>query len=101
MENMPIATASVSWLDSSNDRHIRVYSTDGYTVTERCQDGEDWTSGNFFKPGSAVSATCWYDSNGMHIRVYCTFQDKTTEWCCDSDGSWTEGNYTVVPTPGT
>lgn len=37
--NYPIGTAAVNWLDSSNQLHIRVYSTDGYTVTERCFDG--------------------------------------------------------------
>jgi hypothetical protein len=96
MENMPIATASVSWLDPSGQAHIRVYSTDGYTVTERCLDGQSWLDGKFSEAGSAVSATCWNDAGGTHIRVYCTFQDVTTEWCLDDGTGWTKGSYTVV-----
>ena len=57
-ENMPVATASTSWLDSGGTIHIRVYSTDGYNVTERCWDGSGWTDGAFAQAGEAVSATC-------------------------------------------
>ena len=96
MKDMPIATASISWLDQDGQRHIRVYSSDGYTVTERCEDGQTWTDGTFSESGSAVSATCWNDAAGTHIRVYCTFQDLTTEWCLDPGTGWTKGNYTVV-----
>lgn len=97
MENMPIGTASVCWLDSSNNLHIRVYSTDGYTVTERCADGGGWTDGGLSVPGSAVSAICWTASDGTHIRVYATFEDGTTEWCNDPETSgWVKGQYTVM-----
>jgi hypothetical protein len=97
MENDPIGTAAVSWFDGGGGLHIRVYSTDGYTVTERCADpgGGGWTTGSFSQPGSAVSATCWNDSAGTHIRVYCTFEDGTTEWCNDPGSGWTKGGYTV------
>ncbi len=95
MEGMPISTASISWFDSGNVLHIRVYSCDGYTVTERCEDGNGWTTGAFSQAGSAVSAICWNASDGVHIRVYCTFEDKTTEWCMDPGASWTQGSYTV------
>jgi len=95
MENMPIATAVVSWLDGGGQLHIRVYSCDGYTVTERCADGQGWTTGQFSQPGAAVSATCWNASDGAHIRVYCTFEDKTTEYCWDPATGWTQGSYTV------
>lgn len=93
---MPIGTAVVSWQDS-NGLHIRVYSTDGYNVIERCTDtgSSGWTAGGFTAQGSDVSATCWQDNAGLHIRVYCTFEDGTTEWCLDPGSSWTQGAYTV------
>lgn len=93
--NMPVATASCSWQDSAG-LHIRVYSTDGYNVSERCWDGSGWTSTGFNAPGSAVSATCWTTGGGSaSIRVYCTYEDKTTEMCLDPGGSWYVGAYTV------
>jgi hypothetical protein len=95
MASYPIGTAAISWFDSNNQLHIRVYSTDGYTVTERCADGQGWTTGEFSQPGGAVSATCWNDSAGVHLRVYCTFEDTTTEWCNDPGTGWTQGSYTV------
>ena len=94
--SMPIGTASVSWVDSSGVPHIRVYSTDGYTVIERCNDGtSSWYTGAFSAPGSQVSAAVWQDSNGAHLRVYCTFEDKTVEYCNDPSTGWTEGSYTT------
>ena len=92
---MPTGTAVVSWQDSDG-LHLRVYSTDGYNVLERCADpGSDWTTGGFSAPGSDVSATCWQDTAGVHIRVYCTFEDVTTEWCFDGGSGWAQGAYTV------
>ena len=91
---MPIGTAAVSWQDSGG-LHLRVYSTDGYNVLERCYDGSSWTNGSFSAPGSDVSATCWQSSAGVYIRVYCTFQDTTTEWCWDPGTGWYKGAYTV------
>ena len=93
--NDPIATTAVNWTDSSNQLHIRVYSTDGYTITERCWDGQGWTDGGFAAPGGAVSATAWTASDGAHIRVYATNNDATTEWCFDPATNWTQGSYTV------
>ena len=93
--NFPVGTAAVSWLDSGGVIHIRVYSTDGYNVTERCWDGSGWTGGSFAQPGSQVSATCWQGSGGLSIRVYCTFEDKTIEWCIDQGGGWYQGAYTT------
>ena len=97
MENLPNLTAAVTWTDSGGAVHIRVYSSDGYTVTERCADSgnSSWTNGGFSAPGSQVSATCWNDSAGVHIRVYCTFEDGTTEWCNDPGTGWTKGGYTT------
>lgn len=93
--NFPIRTAVVSWFDPGGQLHLRVYSSDGYNVTERCNDGAGWVSG-FSMPGSDVSATCWQDSEGTHLRVYCTFQDKTVEWCNDPNSGWTQGAYTTT-----
>lgn len=92
----PTDTATVSWFYPAGTLHIRVYASDGYTVTERCNDqgGSGWTTGQFKQSGSQVSATVWLASDGAHIRVYCTFQDKTTEWCNDPSTGWTEGSYT-------
>lgn len=98
MENMPVGTASISWVDSGGGLHIRVYSTDGYNVTERCADtgaASAWTTGAFAEAGSAVSATCWQTSAGVSIRVYCTFEDATIEWCNDPGTGWTKGAYTT------
>jgi hypothetical protein len=92
--NFPIGTAAISWFDGGGSLHIRVYSTDGYNVTERCEDGQGWTTGGFNAPGSAVSAITWNASDGVHIRVYCTFEDTTIEYCYDPGTDWTKGSYT-------
>jgi hypothetical protein len=94
--DFPIGTAAVSWLDGSGQIHLRVYSTDGYNVSERCWDGSGWTNGSFAQAGSAVSATCWQGSGGLSIRVYCTFEDETIEWCIDQGGGWYKGAYTTT-----
>jgi hypothetical protein len=91
--SFPVGTASIVWYDSSHNFHMRVYSTDGYTITERCNDGDGWTTG-FSCNGSNVSAVTWADSAGQHIRLYATYQDTTTEWCNDPTTGWTQGSYT-------
>ncbi len=95
--SFPIGTAVVSWFNPAGSLHVRVYSTDGYSVTERCNDqgGPGWVTGQFKQAGSAVSATAWVASDGAHIRVYCTYQDGTTEWCNDPKTGWTKGSYTI------
>jgi hypothetical protein len=95
MPSMPIGTAAISWTDSGGTSHIRVYSTDGYKVVERCWDGSAWTTGGFSASGSQVSAICWLDDAGEHIRVYCTFQDKTLEYALDPGAGWYQGAYTI------
>lgn len=97
--NFPIGTASINWIDSNGGSHIRVYSTDGYNVSEWCWDqgGTAWTQGAFSAPGSAVSATCWMGNAGLYIRVYCTFEDVTQEWCANPGGGWEKG-ATLPPT---
>jgi hypothetical protein len=94
--NMPVGTASVSWTDS-NGLNIRVYSTDGYTVSERAwsDSAGSWSNGSFSQQGETVSATCSPTPSGVYLRVYCTFEDSTTEWCFDPGGnSWYQGGYT-------
>ncbi len=86
---MTIQTAAVSWGTTPS---IRVYSTNGVTITERCYDGNGWYTGAFKQAGQNVSATCWLVGGGVHIRVYATNAEVTTEW--DYDGSdWTKGGY--------
>ena len=95
--NYPVGTAALSWFDDNGQLHIRIYSTDGYEVTERCNDGQGWTTGGFKQAGGAVSATCWWQpNNGVHLRVYCTSDDVTTEWCNDPGSGWTKGSYTTT-----
>jgi hypothetical protein len=97
--NYPIGTAAVSWFDSDHLLHIRVYSTDGYTVTERCLDqgNNGWYDGAFKAAGSQVSATAWTASDGINIRVYCTSNDATTEWCAvPGNSGWIQGSYTTT-----
>jgi hypothetical protein len=93
---MPIGTASISWVDGSGS-HIRVYSSDGYMVQERCNDGGSaWYSGAFNVPGRDVSATVRIENGYPVIRVYCTISETTTEWCSDALGAWYRGAYTTV-----
>ena len=93
MRGMPVATASVSWVDSDGTRHTRVYSCDGYIVTERCNDGaSDWYTGKFRAPGAEVSAAVWQDPKGTHLRVYCTVRERTVEYRNDPDSGWSAGS---------
>ncbi|MDB5671070.1 MAG: putative fucose-binding lectin protein [Alphaproteobacteria bacterium] len=96
MPSIPIGTASISWIDSGGALHIRVYSTDGYNVIERCLDtGGTWYEGAFSAPGAQVSAVCWQTNAGVSIRVYCAFEDDVTEWCTDPGVAWYKGSYTT------
>ncbi|MEP9359481.1 hypothetical protein [Sphingomonas sp. KR3-1] len=89
----PIGTCTTSWFDSSHALHIRVYSSDGYTITEQCDDGNGWTTGATFS-GAQASVTTWADSAGQHIRLYVTGSNLTTEYCYDPGTSgWTKGQY--------
>jgi hypothetical protein len=95
MSNLPVGTAAVNWLDGNGTVHLRVYSTDGYNVTERCWDGSSWSNGGFKQTGDQVSATSWTIQGKVFIRVYCNFEDKTVEWCWDGSG-WYKGAYTTT-----
>ena len=44
MPSMPIGTAAINWFDGNHRLHMRIYSTDGYNVIERCNDGSGWTT---------------------------------------------------------
>ena len=87
-------TATVSWGDGVNF-HIRVYSSNGVEITERCWDpsNDKWYTGLFKDPGQNVSATCWKVGFQVHIRVYASNAGVTTEWCWDGD-VWHKGAYT-------
>ena len=96
MASFDINVAAINWFDSSNGLHIRVYASDGNTITERCMDAGNnaWTTGDFKQPGTTASATVWVDSQGSHIRVYAVNEGVTTEWCADpGNGGWTQGSY--------
>jgi len=89
---MPTQTAAVSWGTSSPS--IRVYTSNGSTITERCYDGsKGWYTGAFKQPGENASATSWLNGSTIHIRVYATTGSQTTEWCWDGEG-WYKGAYT-------
>lgn len=91
--NMPVSTATVSWIDSGGQLHLRVYSCDGYTVNEMANDGNGWVNTSYTQ-GSDASATCWQDNQGYaHIRLYCTQGDTTIEWCYDEPNGWSKGSY--------
>jgi hypothetical protein len=95
MPTMPVGTASVSWIDAGGAINLRVYSTDGYKVEERCFNGS-WTTSSFSAPGSQVSATCWLVNGSPSIRVYCTFDNQTIEYCSDNGGAWYQGGFTTT-----
>jgi len=95
-QSLPVGTASIAWVDGGGITHLRVYSTDGYNVTERCWDNNSWTTGGFDAPGSQVSAACYASGGSVNIRVYCNFEDATTEYCSDAGGAWYQGGYTTT-----
>lgn len=92
--NFVTETACINWFDSSHQLHIRVYSSNGDTITERSNDGSGWTTGTFSQPGSHVSAMVWTVNGGAYVRVYCTVEGTTTEWCWDPGTGWYKGGYT-------
>lgn len=94
--NLPVATASVACTDGAGDTTLRVYSSDGYNVTERMTISTGWVDGPLSVPGNAISAISWTNSEGVYVRVYCTDADSTTEWCLDPGATtYYEGQYTL------
>lgn len=87
---MATDTAAVMW--QQNGVRIRVYTSDGDNVTERCWDGNGWYTGAFRAPGQSVSAAA---QDGPIIRVYCVNGGKTTEYCWDNNGPWYTGAYSA------
>src|SRR5271155_942289 len=83
-------TAAVSWWGPT----IRVYSSDGHEITERCWDGGgEWYTGLFKDAGQDVSATGWLDPVRIrHVRVYASNDGVITEWCWDGD-VWYKGLF--------
>lgn len=87
--------SAVSWNDSSNNPHLRVYTSKGQTVSEMAYDGS-WYVGGFSQSGTTVGATSWLDGNGqIHIRVYVATKQgdgPIVEYCWDSN-SWYVGAF--------
>ena len=84
--------SSISWTDSHNGIHIRVYNARNGRVTERCWDGNGWYTGSFNQVGIQTSAVVWQNCNGLHIRVYLSSGSNIQEWCWDSNG-WFLGSF--------
>jgi Fungal fucose-specific lectin len=95
MSNFNNSTAVVSWGNVS----LRVYSSDGQNVTEKCWDGGGpWYVGAMKAVGQSVGAASWLDTGGqIHIRVYVSNQGKIVEYCWDKD-TWYVG---ALSTDGT
>ncbi|MEG3085905.1 hypothetical protein [Sphingomonas sp. PB4P5] len=88
-------SAAVSWFDNHGALHMRVYLSDGNTITERCNDGQGWVAGTSF-PGANVSVTSWLTSGDIHLRVYASLEGTVTEWCFDAPASgWVTGTFTA------
>ncbi|HEV2707158.1 MAG TPA: hypothetical protein VGV59_14650 [Pyrinomonadaceae bacterium] len=85
--------SAVSWFDTQT--HLRVYKSNGQTVTEQAYDGS-WYTGGFSQQGTTVGATSWLDSGGqIHIRVYVgNSAGKITEYCWDKD-KWYVGAFSA------
>lgn len=86
---------ATSWLDSSNQAHIRVYVGNGSEgpITEHCWDTNEWYVGAFQANGAGASPVSWFDGQ-THIRVYVVDQhNNVTEHCWDGSG-WYNGAYT-------
>lgn len=86
---------ATSWLDSSNQIHIRVYVGNGSRgpITEHCWDTDNWYVGAFQANGAGASPVSWFDTQ-VHIRVYVQDQhNNVTEHCLDGSG-WYNGAYT-------
>lgn len=86
---------ATSWLDGSNQIHIRVYVANGSDgpITEHCWDTNSWYVGAFQGSGTGASAVSWFDGQ-VHIRVYVRDQgNKISEHCWDGS-NWYNGAYT-------
>ncbi|NML16583.1 hypothetical protein [Azohydromonas caseinilytica] len=94
MSQFAFSTSAVSW--NQNGTHLRIYTSDGAKVTEKCWDG-GWSAGGFVQEGQAVGATSWQDGSGqIHIRAYVANQGKVTEYCWDRD-HWYVGAFPATP----
>lgn len=85
-----VSTAAISWTSGvSQTPHIRLYVSDGTTVSEYGYDGSRWGEGGFSKPGHVVAATRQFD-----MKVYCSTGADTQLWIYEK--GWKNGNY-VAP----
>lgn len=85
--------SSVSWFQS-NQIHLRVYTSTGDKITEKCWDKDKWYTGAFTANGTTVGGTGWLDNTGqIHLRVYVGQSDgRIIEMCWDKD-KWYEGAF--------
>ena len=83
--------SATSWQE--NGPHLRVYRSDGGTITERAYDG-NWYNGAFSAQGVTVGSTSWIEGSQIHIRVYVAggSSGPVTEYCWDPD-SWYVGAF--------
>ncbi|MGC2238235.1 MAG: hypothetical protein WA584_18925 [Pyrinomonadaceae bacterium] len=85
--------SSVSWF-LKGQIYLRVYTSTGTKITERCWDKDKWYTGAFSAEGSAVGGTGWLDSGGqIHLRIYvCNPAGQIVEKCWDKD-KWYDGAF--------
>ena len=88
--------SAVSWIDSQNNPHLRVYTSNGQTISEQAYDGS-WYAGAFSAPGTTVGATSWLDSSGqIHLRVYVATKPNDgpiVEYAYDDSNGWYTGAF--------
>ena len=80
--------AAVSWWQ--NGAHIRLYSSDGQTVTEHAWNPNEWTYGSFsassVKGINLVSAISWESSGAVNIRLHTSDNQGEITVYASSDG---------------
>lgn len=81
--------SATSWVE--NGPHLRVYRSNGDTITERGYDG-GWYNGGFSAQGVTVGSTSWLEDGEIHIRVYVGdgAEGPIREYCWDHE-SWYMG----------
>ena len=89
----PATAAAVSYIDGNGQSIIHVFTSDGYTVTDKVWTGSGWQAGTFSQPGHQVTATAYVVSGMACLRVYCISKEVLTEYGSDGGGSWYVGSY--------
>ena len=79
--------------------HLRVYSSSGSVITERCYDDDSWFTGGFRGVGKAVGATACIDGNHVEfVKAYTIDSNNNiTEQSWDGYGrQWTPGAFQAM-----